>query len=108
MFADHLEAVRFGRRFQAVALRKAHDVLRVYEDLPASANDGDKAEVARQGAFRALLAHILAVKRLLPQPVAHDEAQAGEDAAADIDEAALRDILGQARKHALAGDDDGA
>ena len=107
MFADHLEAVRFGRRFQAVALRKANDVLRVYEELPPSANDGDKAEVARQGAFRALLAHIVAVKRLL---LLHAGAETEEAAAAEIDEAALHDILGQARKHALAqpaGEDDG-
>ncbi|MBX3454833.1 hypothetical protein [Ferrovibrio sp.] len=104
MYADHLEAVRFGRRFQAVTLRKANDVLRVYEDLPASANDGDKAEVARQGAFRALLAHIVAVKRLLPQPSGPD---AEEAAAPEIDEAALHDILGQARKHALGSEESG-
>lgn len=98
-FHDHLQPTRFAQRFRATTLRKADEVLAAYSSLPASAGDeGDRAEIQRQGALKAMLMHMSLVLRLNPAPP--PDSPPARAASSEIDAAALDALLRAARQHA--------
>jgi len=95
---EHLQATRFAQRCRATILRKGDEVLTAYAALKASAaEDGDRAEIQRQGALKAMLLHIGMVLRFNPPPADLADAPAAGTPLREIDEAALEALLRNAR-----------
>lgn len=80
-------------RFRNVGFVKAHDLLDLYQALPAQpATEGDRALQQRQAMLRVLITHYALLRRQLPSAGAVPEAEAAMPGV--IDEAALRAIIG--------------